>query len=364
MKNIGITLLSLLVFSCSSTVEKPQSSAVEKSEKFTFVTWAHGGNEFDRVAWEARLKQYKTLGISEALVGGNPEVIAQIVPLAKEHSIAIHAWMWTLNRPGDTIANKHPDWYAVNRLGKHSLEYRAYVDYYQWLSPFHPEAREYIKSNVRRLTEIKGLASIHLDYVRYVDVILGADLQPKYGLVQDHEMPEYDYGYHPIAREGFKKIFGKDPAELDNPQLSTEWRQYRLNAVTSLVNELVEIAHESDHRMTAAVFPFPEMSRQMVRQAWNDWNLDAAFPMLYQNFYRENVEWIGFATEQGVRDVNFPIYSGLYSPGLRDAADLEKAIRLAKEKGAKGISIFTADDLADDQKEVFERLAKEFEINP
>jgi uncharacterized lipoprotein YddW (UPF0748 family) len=204
------------------------------------------------------------------------------------------------------------------------------------------------------------LASIHLEYVRYVDVILGADLQPKYGLVQDREMPEYDYGYHPIARQGFKKIFGKDPINFKYPELSTEWRQYRLNAITSLVNELVEIAHQTGHKMSAAVFPFPEMSRQMVRQAWNDWNLDAAYPMLYQNFYRESVEWIGFAAEQGVRDVDFPIIAGLYSPGLRKPADLEKAIRLVKAKGAQGVSIFTADDLTDDQKQVFIKLNKEF----
>ena len=38
-------------------------------------------------------------------------------------------------------------------------------------------------------------------------MILGADLQPKYDLVQTTEMPEYDYDYHPNARAGFKKIF-------------------------------------------------------------------------------------------------------------------------------------------------------------
>lgn len=294
------------------------------------------------------------------LVGGSAELLEKIMPLADERDLKIHAWMWTLNRPNDTTANKNPDWYAVNRNGKHSLEYRAYVDYYQWLSPFHPEAREYIKNNVRKLTKVKGLASIHLDYVRYVDVILGADLQPKYGLVQDREMPEYDYGYHPIAREGFKKIFGKDPIEMKNPELSTEWRQYRLNAVTSLVNECVEIAHAANHKMTAAVFPFPEMSRQMVRQAWNDWNLDAAYPMLYQNFYRESIAWIGFAAEQGTRDVDFPINAGLYSPALRSGADLEKAIRLVKEKGVTGMSIFTADDLNNEQKAVLKKLSAEF----
>ena len=129
-----------------------------------------------------------------------------------------------------------------------------------------------------------------------------------------------------------------------------------MNAITTLVNEIIEIAHSKNKKVTAAVFPFPEMSRQMVRQAWNDWNLDAAYPMLYQNFYRENINWIGFATKQGVSDVDFPIISGLYSPALRTAEELEKAIIISKENGAKGISIFTADGLNKEQQSVFMKL--------
>ncbi len=360
MKRILTIFFAILLFSCNEVKKETLDNQTETKKSFTFATWTNQDGEFDTTKWETKLAAYDSLGISEILIGASPEFLTQLIPLANQKNIKVHAWMWTLNRPGDTIANQHPEWYAVNRAGKNSLEYRAYVDYYQWLSPFHPEAREHVKNNVRKLIKVEGLASIHLDYVRYVDVILGADLQPKYGLVQDHEMPEYDYGYHPIAREGFKKIFGKDPQDFEHPELSTEWRQYRLNAVTSLVNELVDIAHENDHKMTAAVFPFPEMSRQMVRQAWNDWNLDAAYPMLYQNFYRENINWIGFATEQGVNDVDFPIYSGLYSPALKDPKDLEKAIRLAKENGASGLSIFTADNLDDAQKAVFIKLNKEF----
>ena len=129
-----------------------------------------------------------------------------------------------------------------------------------------------------------------------------------------------------------------------------------MNAITTLVNEIIEIAQSKNKKVTAAVFPFPEMSRQMVRQAWNDWNLDAAYPMLYQNFYRENINWIGFATKQGVSDVDFPIISGLYSPALRTAEELEKAIIISKENGAKGISIFTADGLNKEQQSVFVKL--------
>ena len=359
MKNLNILFIAFVLFSCQ---EKQDAQVVseEANETFTFATWTNPGGAFDKKKWESKLAAFDSLGISEILVGGDPEFYNQLIPLASEKGVKIHAWMWTLNRPNDTIANKHPEWYAVNRAGKNSLEYRAYVDYYQWLSPFHPGAREHVKNNVRKLIKVKGLASIHLDYVRYVDVILGADLQPKYNLVQTTEMPEYDYGYHPIAREGFKEIFGKDPKNFEHPELNTEWRQYRLNAVSSLVNELVDIAHEAGHKMTAAVFPFPEMSRQMVRQPWDDFNLDAAYPMVYHNFYREHINWIGFAIEQGVNKVDFPIHAGLYSPALQDPQDLEKAIRLSKEKGAKGFSIFTADNLSAEQKEIFIKLKEEF----
>jgi uncharacterized lipoprotein YddW (UPF0748 family) len=148
--------------------------------------------------------------------------------------------------------------------------------------------------------------------------------------------------------------------EMEHPELSTEWRQYRLNAVTSLVNEIADLVHEHNQKLSAAVFPFPEMSRQMVRQAWDDWNLDEAYPMIYHNFYRENINWIGFATEQGVNDVDFPIKSGLYMPAFKTVEEFEEAIRIAKEKGATGISIFTADNLKEEFQEILIMLNEEF----
>ena len=347
LKKLFCFILITVIISCDKN---------ENNEKFTLSTWTHSGKDFNKENWVKKINYYDSLGISEILVGGSPEVLTKIIPIAKSKNIKVHGWMWTVNRPGDTIANKNPEWYAVNRNGQNSLEYRAYVNYYQWLSPFHPEARKHIINNAKKIMDIEGIESVHLDYVRYPDVILGADLQPKYNIVQETELPEYDYGYHPIARKKFKEIFEKDPQDFKNPELSTEWRQFRLNAITTLVNEIVEIAESKNKKVTAAVFPFPEMSRQMVRQAWNDWNLYKAYPMLYQNFYRENINWIGFATKQGVNDVNFPIISGLYAGALRDNRDLEKAIRISKENGAKGVSIFTADGLSKEQQSTLVRL--------
>jgi uncharacterized lipoprotein YddW (UPF0748 family) len=361
MKHVLFLGLLIIVYGCSVSTEENQVN--NGKDKFVISTWTGGGNTFNEQEWDTRLKDYLELGISEILVHGSPQMLNQLIPLANQYDIKVHGWMWTLNRPSDSIAREHPEWYSVNRLGQNSLEYNAYVGYYQWLSPFHPEAREHIKGIVKDLCNVKGLASVHLDYVRYVDVILGAPLQEKYGIIQNRELPEYDFGYHPIAREGFIDLFGKDPIEMEHPELSTEWKQYRLNAVTNLVNELVEIAHMNGTKMTAAVFPFPEMSRQTVRQAWNNWNLDAAYPMLYHNFYNENINWIGFSTMQGVMDVNFPIHSGLFVSALKDSGDFRQAILLAKENGAAGISLFTANSLTDEQKKVLKDLKKEFKLS-
>ena len=134
---------------CNSVEEKNKPQEEEIKNDFIFATWAHASDKFVKEEWEKKFEYYDSLGITEALIGGSTDVLKQIVPLAKQKNIKVHAWMWTLNRPNDTVANQHPEWYAVNRLGKNSLEYRAYVDYYQWLSPFHPEAREYIKRKKR-----------------------------------------------------------------------------------------------------------------------------------------------------------------------------------------------------------------------
>ena len=234
IRKLILLAISILFINCGNEI---------KENTFTISTWTGAGKEFVQKNWEKKLSYYDSLGITEVLIHGSPEILRKIIPIANKRKIKVHGWMWTVNRPGDTIANKNPDCYQVNRNGDNSLDYRAYVNYYQWLSPFHPDARNHIINNAKQLMEVDGLASVHLDYVRYPDVILGADLQPKYNIVQDNELPEYDYGYHPRAIKEFKKIFNKNPLEMRNPQLSTEWRQFRLNAITSLVNEIVDIAH-------------------------------------------------------------------------------------------------------------------------
>ena len=347
--------LSLFLLSCSAVQEDTQSEV----GSFMIAAWTGGGIAETEAEWREKLANFSEHGLSDLFLSAEIEETIQVVEWAQDYSINIHAWVWTLNRPDDTTAAKNPEWYAVNRNGDNSYDYRAYVNYYQWLSPFSPGARQYITSKMISYADIPGLTSVHLDYVRYVDVILGADLQPKYDLVQDRQFAEYDYGYHPIAREGFKELFGVDPMDMEHPELSTEWLQYRLNAVTSLVNEIAQEVHERNKQLSAAVFPFPVMSRQMVRQDWASWDLDIALPMLYHNFYRQNLEWIKFATEQGVRESHgrFDVVAGLFIPALSPEG-LQTAAQKAISGGAKGISVFDVGSMTPDHWEVLKNLPK------
>jgi len=49
-------------------------------------------------------------------------------------------------------------------------------------------------------------------------------------------------------------------------------------------------------------------------QEWNKWDLDAVYPMNYNDFYLKGPEWVGEVNNEEVTAVNGskPIYSGLF----------------------------------------------------
>ncbi len=269
---------------------------------------------------------------------GDP-ILNWLINHAKEIGLEVHAWMFSMPCNIPEIVEKNTDWYSVNRLGQPANTHPAYVDYYKFLSPSHPDAMDFVQQTVATLSSIEGLTGVHLDYIRLPDVILAEALQPKYNLVQDREMPEYDYCYHPLTRERFEAETGIDPLkDLEDPSASSEWRQFRYDLITGLVNErfLPEIK-KGGKTATAAVFP----NWESVRQQWSKWNLDAFFPMLYHNFYNEDINWVGKMIREEKKALvnNAPIYSGLFVPEL-DERELQEAKAISMEAGASGISLF------------------------
>lgn len=262
--------------------------------------------------------------------------------LAKKNKIAAHRWMWTMNRGEKGLLAAHPEWYAVNRKGESCADKPPYVDYYRWLCPSREEVYQYLETQVKNILSKEYVDGIHLDYVRYCDVILPLNLWDNYGIEQTKELPEYDYCYCDVCRENFRLQNGTDPLSVIYPDQNLSWRRFRYNNITRLVNRLSAVAHEFKKPITAAVFPTPEVAKRNVRQDWTNWNLDAVCPMIYHGFYKEGVGWIGDAVAEGVKGIagKFPLYAGLYLSDFKSKEDIKTGIELAMKNGAAGVSLF------------------------
>jgi uncharacterized lipoprotein YddW (UPF0748 family) len=276
------------------------------------------------------------------------DLLGRILPLARAEDLEVHAWMWTMPCMVPEMMQKHPDWYNVNAKGESAVDKPAYVDYYKFLDPGRPEVREWVQATVKELAAIPELAGIHLDYVRHPDAILPKGLWAKYNIVQDRVYPPYDYGYSLYERDQFKKKFNVDPmqigtGQLKDPQLEKAWFQFRLDMVVDLVNDyFVPAAHAKGKCISAAVFPGPSLAREMVRQDWGRFQLDAFLPMLYHVFYEAGPEWVREQTKEGIATVKQPLYSGLFIHDMKPE-DFTRTIQMALEGGASGVSLFSAD---------------------
>ena len=369
LKTLGHSALALavtdvLLEACS----RPQQQ-INRNQLKSWI-WIRPIEGLSRDGWKDKLAKASDAGIDGILMEVynstwsffenehlplKEDILAKAAPACHELGMEFHAWMWTMPCNIPAVIENHPHWYAVNGLDESVLDKPAYVDYYRFLCPRHPEVQDFIRKNVSALARIPEIDGIHLDYVRLPDVILAEALQPKYDIVQDREYPQYDYCYSAYCRNIFKEETGIDPlADLANPSSNDAWRQFRFDSITLLVNDiLVPEAKKYDKQISAAVFP----NWQSVRQQWHRWDLDAFYPMLYNNFYNENIDWIRKQTQSGVDALknNAPIFSGVYVSEL-SAEQLEKAYQAAIDGGARGVSFFDYSAISDQKWKTISKL--------
>jgi uncharacterized lipoprotein YddW (UPF0748 family) len=307
--------------------------------KLKHWAWTHSRSQESVADQQRGFAEIRAAGISSVLLGGATEEACR---LAAGEGLEVHAWTWTLCRGGEELLNEHPEWYVVSREGKSACDHPPYVGYYHFLCPSRPEVRHYLKEEVARIAATPRLQGVHLDYIRYPDVILPRALWEKYDLVQNEELPPFDFCYCEVCREQYRALSGTDPLELPDPPADPAWRRFRWDSVTRLVNELVDEIHEHGKLATAAVFPSPAIARRLVRQDWPAWNLDAVLPMVYHSFYNESVGWIEPTVAEGVQALpaGRPLYAGLYLPELKTEEEFEQAVAAALEGGARGVALF------------------------
>jgi uncharacterized lipoprotein YddW (UPF0748 family) len=319
-----------------------------RAPDFTGWAWVHGNRDRDRADWEERFGRLREAGVTGLLVGGGDTALLSEV--AHGLGMTFHRWTWIMNRNGDAwVQEHHPEWFTVSRLGASSLTEPPYVGYYRWLCPTRPEVRAYLGDLVTGVAEEPGVDGVHLDYIRHCDVILPRGLWATYDLVQDRELPPFDFCYCEACREAFAKADGRDPMGIADPTQDEAWRRFRWDGITRVVEVLAERVHATGKEVSAAVFPTPTIARALVRQAWDEWPIDRFFPMLYHSFYEEGIAWIGQGVREGVDalgDGPRRLCAGLYLPAL-GPEDLARAVEEARAGGAAGVSLFEMDGLTD-----------------
>jgi len=369
IKQAGALGVMMFAPGCS----QPDKESVTKRKKMKHWAWCRWNvAEWTEEHWKRQVAEAKSAGIDAILVQSctnkeslfphpNPlikmerDILAVAANVCHREGVEFHAWMWTMPADNPRIIAQHPDWYAVNRLGQPSHTHPAYVPYYKFMDPCHPEVQEFVTENVRVLASIPEVDGVHLDYVRMPDAILAKGLQPKYNLVQDHEFPQYDYNYSVYARKQFKALTGLDPlTDIHDPEHHKAWRQFRYDSITNLVNDhLVPEVHAHKKQITAAVFP----NWQSVRQEWHKWNLDGFLPMLYNGFYNRDVDFIEEETRKAVArlDGKIPVFSGIYRNDIPNEK-LKSAFDAMKRGGGSGLAIFSLSDMDKEAWKIFKSL--------
>ncbi|MBP8790034.1 MAG: hypothetical protein KBH01_01235 [Breznakibacter sp.] len=340
--------------------------------KIPCYAWASGPGQATDAEIKALFEDWKAKGIDGLLYSGGqqPENYARVGKIAKAAGLEFQAWIPTMVQGGNPKLTA--DLYAVNGKGESAFDKPAYVDYYKFLCPNREEVFTFLSEMYGAVAAVPEIDGIHLDYIRFPDVILARGLWDKYGLVMDREYPQFDYCYCDTCVARFKAQTGIDIKTVEDPSQVEEWKQYRYDLITNMVNRLAETVHAHNKSITAAVFPGPHsVAKKIVRQEWDKWNLDAFYPMNYNDFYLEGTAWVGAMCKEGVTalDNRKPLYSGLFicpNPANKSGEldpenhgvnpeELEVAIRESVQNGAKGICLFTPDRMTPEHWVVFEK---------
>ncbi len=362
MNKLFVLSLFFILFSCTPG----------QKSKIPCYVWTGGPGKATDTELKAQFTDLKAKGIDGLMysAGQQPENYMRVGKIAKEVGLKFYPWIPTLIQGVNPKLKQ--EWYAINGRGESAFDKPAYADHYKFVCPNRDEVYQFLAEMYGQIADIPEVDGIHLDFIRFPDVILAPGLWKKYGLVMDREFPQFDYCYCDKCVGDFKAKTGIDIKSVKDPSQVEAWKQFRYDLITSLVNRLAAIVHAKHKEINAAVFPGPNsVAKKLVRQEWNKWDIDAFYPMNYNDFYLEGTSWIGKMCKESTTTLtnNKPVYSGLFicpapekkisepdpeNHGLLPE-ELEAAIRESVENGAAGICLFTPERMTQKDWVIFDK---------
>ncbi len=290
--------------------------------------------------------------------GGDP--LAALIPRAHEAGMRVHAWVNVLsladNRDAPIVRDLGRDAVLTDQRGRSLLDYpRLDVpppdrDYYRmgtpavWLDPAVPAVVDrLVETYVELLQRYPELDGLHLDYIRYPDVLPFVP-GSRFGV-------GLDFGYGAGTRARFLAETGLTAPFGDSTANATRWDDWRRERLTDLVRRVREglRALDPEIQLSAAVWTYADRAYLSLRQDWRGWLelglLDFAVTMAYtldDRIFRYQVE--SFANAPNGERVWIGIGAWLFAKRPERAVE---QVRIARRSGAAGDALFSYDSIAD-----------------
>ncbi len=227
---------------------------------------------------------------------GGADPLATLIARAHETGLRVHAWVNVLslagNRDAPILGALGPEIVHADRQGRSMLESpdleipapaRRWVRMGTpavWLDPGAPGVRERLVATFDELLALyPRLDGLHLDYIRYPDVLpFSPGARFRVGV---------DFGYGLATRARFEAETGRRAPFGEAAGAANAWDDWRRDQVTAIVRDLraATRAEERDLELSAAVTAYPERAYLSLFQDWRGWLeqelLDFAVAMLY-----------------------------------------------------------------------------------
>ena len=281
----------------------------QKQNKIAVYVWQNIGAAMDMDTLQSYYHIWKANGVTGVCIESRSlDQVRETAARAHAEGLEYHAWVPSMLRSG-----LPHEWYAVNRLGQSADTNPSYVTNYRFLDPANPEVQAYLVEQYLEVARIPDVDYVRLDFIRYPDVILASALSELYGVETPGEYAPADYCYCDVCTRTFLEQTGIDITSVSDPSSVPQWAQFRCDQLTLFVDKVARAVHELGKKVSVDVFPGPySYAEHMVRQQWNQWTVDMFFPMNYNEYYGEKLEWLETMVKEEVQAAgSIPVMSGL-----------------------------------------------------
>ena len=312
--------------------------------------WCHSALGVAGMTWDEAVKVLADNGMTAVLPnmlwGGVAFYKSDVLPVAKEvaeqgdqialclaackkHGVACHVWKVNYNMGWRTPASFAKQMLAAGRtqVGPDGSPNA------RWLCPSHPANQKLEIDAMVEVARKYDVDGVHFDYIRY---------------------PGRQGCFCAGCRERFEKAVGRKvarwPADvrLRGP-LHEQWMAFRREQITAVVAAVAERARKARPgvKISAAVFRNWPSDRDAVGQDWKVWcdrgYVDFVCPMDYTP---RSEHFRAMVTSQRPWAGKVGCYPGIgvsVWPNPTDVAKLIEQVRIARELGTKGFTIFNYD---------------------